>query len=294
MTLLRQRMLEDMRVRNLSPCTQRVYLSRVAHFAQHFGRSPELLGPEEVRAYQVHLVEERHVSTSSLIQTACALRFLYQVTLGKEWRLHMVPFPKRERTLPVVLSPEEVSRFLSAVRSPRYHALLATTYAAGLRVSEVTSLVPEDVDSARMLIRIRQGKGMKDRYVMLSRRLLGVLRAYWKRERLGSHARSPWLFPSDLDPLKPVCQRTLRRVCHLAAKKAGITKTVRVHTLRHCFATHLMEAGANIRTVQILLGHRSLQTTSRYTHISVKTLQETASPLDLLSPFAGLKITSTP
>ena len=291
MTPLRQRMLEDMRVRNLSPATQRAYVNRIFSFAEHFGRSPELLGPEDVRAYQVHLVEERQVSVSYLIQTVCALRFLYQVTLGRKWHLQMLPtlaYPKREQRLPVVLSTEEVSRFLSAITSPPYHALLSTTYAAGLRVSEVTSLIPSDIDSERMLIRVRQGKGMKDRYVMLSTRLLCVLRDYWRRDRLGSRARSPWLFPSALDPLQPASQRTVRRVCHLAAEKAGITKNVTIHTLRHSFATHLMEAGANIRTVQMLLGHRSLQTTSRYTHVSTKTLRETASPFDLLSPIAAL------
>lgn len=288
MTPLRQRMLEDMRVRNLSPATQHAYIGRVVSFAEHFGTSPEKLGPEDVRAYQVHLVEERHLSFSYVIQTVCALRFLYQVTLGREWRLHILPYPKRAQKLPVVLSADEVYRLLSAVESPRYRALLTTAYAAGLRVSEVTTLVPGDIDSQRMLIRVRQGKGMKDRYVMLSTRLLATLREYWKSERLGSSLRSPWLFPAD-DPFKPASHRTVRRICHRAAKRARITKRVTIHTLRHSFATHLLEAGANIRTLQILLGHRSLQTTSRYTHVSVKTLQETASPLDLLSPFAALE-----
>jgi site-specific recombinase XerD len=272
-------MLEDMRVRNLSPRTQQIYISLVARFARHFRRSPELLGPEEVRAFQIHLVEKQR-SRSLLIQTVAALRFLYQVTLGKQWPLQAIPYPKRERRLPVVLSPGEVARFFRALENPRYQALLMTAYAAGLRISEVIGLTAGDIDSQRMLIHVRQGKGRKDRYVMLSTRLLTILRRYWKSQRAGA-SRSALLFASEKSQ-KPPCPRTIQRACHQAAWKAQLPKRVTVHTLRHSFATHLLEAGSNIRTVQILLGHRSLNATSRYTHISTKTLQETQSPLDLL------------
>jgi integrase/recombinase XerD len=279
MTTLRQRMLEDMRVRNFSPRTQQTYISLVARFARHFRRSPELLGPEEVRAFQVHLVEKQ-LSRSLLIQTVAALRFLYQVTLDKQWPLQAIPYPRRERRLPVVLSPGEVARFFRALKNPRYQALLMTAYAAGLRISEVIGLTASDIDSQRMLIHVRQGKGKKDRYVMLSAKLLTILRRYWKSQRAGA-SRSALLFASKKSE-KPPCTRSIQRACHQAAWKAQLPKRVTVHTLRHSFATHLLEAGSNIRTVQILLGHRSLNATSRYTHISTKTLQETQSPLDLL------------
>jgi integrase/recombinase XerD len=279
MTTLRQRMLDDMRVRNFSPRTQQIYISLVAQFARHFRRSPELLGPEEVRAFQIHLVEKQR-SRSLLIQTVAALRFFYQVSLGKQWPLQAIPYPKRERKLPVVLSPGEVARFFRAVENPRCQALLMTAYAAGLRISEVIGLTASDIDSERMLIHVRQGKGRKDRYVMLSTRLLTVLRRYWKSQRVGA-SRSALLFTSKKSE-KPPCPRTIQRACRQAARKAQLPKRVTVHTLRHSFATHLLEAGSNIRTVQILLGHRSLNSTSRYTHISTNTLQGTQSPLDLL------------
>ncbi len=279
MTTLRQRMLEDMRVRNLSPKTQEIYVGLVARFARHFRKSPELLGPEEVRAFQVHLVEKQ-LSLSLLIQTVAALRFLYQVTLEKQWPLQAIPYPKRERKLPVVLSPGEVSRFFRAVDSLKYRAILMTAYAAGLRISEVLGLTASDIDSQRMLIRVRQGKGKKDRYVMLSTRLLAILRRHWKSQRAGA-PRSALLFSSEKSQKSP-CLSTIQRVCQRATRKARLPKKVTTHTLRHSFATHLLEAGSNIRTVQILLGHRSLNSTSRYTHISTKTLQETPSPLDLL------------
>jgi site-specific recombinase XerD len=279
-------MLEDMQIRNLSPVTQRVYTSRVAAFARHFGKSPERLSPEDVRAFQIHLVHERHLSESMLIQTVCALRFLYQVTLGREWQLHFISYPKRAKTLPIVLSPDEVISFFAAIGRLKYRVLLMTVYAGGLRISEVVALTPEDIDSQRMLIHVRHGKGAKDRFVMLSERLLRILRFYWKTERHDAPASS-WLFPSDtLD--SPASCRTIRGVCRRAALEAGLKKRVTVHTLRHCFATHLLEAGANIRTIQILLGHRSLYTTSRYTHISTRILRETPSPLDLLKTLPPL------
>ncbi len=276
MTTLRQRMIEDMKVRNLSPRTQKTYLERVAQFAKHFSKSPELLGPEEIRAYQVYLINQKKASWSVLDQNVYALRFLYRVTLGKEWAIRHIPGPKKPFILPVILSPDEVSRFFDHIYNLKHRAILMTAYAGGLRVSEVTSLRVGDIDSHRMVIRIQQGKGRKDRYVMLSPNLLDLLRAYWKVAR-----PTYWLFPGRY-PNRPLHPRSLHYVCVKATQAAGLNKRVTVRALRHCFATHLLEAGANIRVIQILLGHRSLRTTSRYTHISAETLRSTSSPLDLL------------
>ena len=276
MTPLRQRMIEDMRVRNLSPNTQRLYVDRVAKFAKYFGKSPELLGPEDIRTYQVYLMNQKRASTSMLQQTVCALRFLYRSTLGKEWTLQYIPFPKQEKKLPVVLSQDEISRFFESVPNLKHQAFLMTAYATGLRVSEVASLRVADIDSQRMMIRIEQGKGWKDRYVMLSPNLLEVLRAYWKVAR-----PKDWLFPGR-PPIRPITRECIHQVCVKAAAAAGLTKRVSVRALRHAFATHLLESGTNIRVIQILLGHRSLRTTARYTHVSAATICSTCSPLDLL------------
>jgi site-specific recombinase XerD len=276
MTPLRRRMIEDMRMRNFSPHTVRVYLERVASFAEHFGRSPERIGKADLRTYLLYLVQERHVSWSSYNQALCALRFLYRVTLGRDWVINSVPFAKLEQTLPVVLSPEEVARFFEAVPRLKYRALLMTAYAAGLRVSEVVALRLEDIDSQRMVIRVRQGKGRKDRFVMLSPRLLEVLRAYWKAAR-----PRPWLFPGP-DPGQPLHPRSAHRACREACRVAGLGKHVTVHTLRHSFATHLLESGTDLRTIQVLLGHRSIKTTARYTHVATATLTATQSPFDRL------------
>jgi integrase/recombinase XerD len=276
MTPLRQRMIEDMRVRNLSPNTQQLYIDRVAKFAQYFGKSPELLGPEDIRTYQVYLINQKRASSSMLQQTVCALRFLYRNTLGKEWTLQYIPFPKQEKKLPVVLSQDEISRFFESLPNLKHRAFLMTAYATGLRVSEVASLRVADIDSQRMMIRIEQGKGWKDRYVMLSPNLLEVLRAYWKVAR-----PKDWLFPGR-PPIRPITRECIHQVCVKAAAVAGLTKRVSVRALRHAFATHLLESGANIRVIQILLGHRSLRTTARYTHVSAATICSTCSPLDLL------------
>lgn len=276
MTPLRQRMLEDMAVRNLSPRTCQIYVEMVARFARHFGKSPEFLGPEEIRAYQVHLVEEKQVSWSLHNQSVCALRFLYQVTLKREWAVEHLPFPKKPRRLPVVLSPEEVARFLEAVTSLKYRAILMTAYAAGLRISEVTHLRVTDIDSQRMVIHVRQGKGRKDRYVMLSPRLLELLRAYWKEVR-----PQDWLFPGKTWKV-PIGLSSVQRVCHQAGRTAGLHKSVTVQSLRHSFATHLLEAGTDLLTIQSLLGHRSLRTTAIYTHVTAKTIRATVSPFEQL------------
>ena len=281
MTPLRRRMIEDMKLRNFAPRTIQVYVERVATFAKHFGKSPQHLGAAEVRAYLLYLVQEKHASWSYYNQAVCALRFLYGVTLGKPSILDGVVCPKQEKKLPVVLSPSEVVQFFQAITNLRHRAMLMTAYAAGLRVSEVAALRVADIDSRRMVIRIRQAKGRKDRYVMLSPRLLEVLREYWKAAR-----PTGYLFPGS-DTEKPVHTRTVNQACRDACQAAGLSKRVTVHTLRHSFATHLLESGSNIRIIQVLLGHRSLRTTAVYTHVSAAALEATTSPLDRLEPLQG-------
>jgi site-specific recombinase XerD len=270
-------MTEDLRVRNRSPRTIDAYIDQVAKFARHFKKSPELLGPEEIRQYQVYLVRERRVSWSYLNQAVCALRFLYRHTLARDWAISQIPLAREPKKLPVVLSQSEMQRFLAAIRKLKYRAILMTAYAAGLRLSEVTHLQVSDIDSQRMMIRVRQGKGQKDRYVMLSPTLLELLRTYWQLERPRT-----WLFPGRR-PDVPILRNNVQRACRQAALDAGLSKRVTVRTLRHCFATHLLEAGTNVRVIQLLLGHRSLSTTQRYTYVSAETVNATASPLELLA-----------
>jgi integrase/recombinase XerD len=278
MTPLRQRMIDDMRLRNFAPRTIQVYVERVATFAKHFGKSPDRLGAADVRAYLLFLVNEKHASWSYYNQALAALRFLYRVTLGKKWVLDGIVCPKQQKKLPVVLSPIEITQFFEAIPNLKHRAMLMTAYAAGLRVSEVVSLRVDDIDSQRMVIRVRQAKGRKDRYAMLSPRLLEILRQYWKAAR-----PSRYLFPGQ-DPENPLNTRTVQQVCRDARQAAGLSKKATVHSLRHSFATHLLEAGTNIRTIQILLGHSSLRTTAVYTHVSTAALEATQSPLDRLMP----------
>lgn len=282
MTPLRRRMLEDLRIRNRSVHTQACYVRRVAAFAKHFGKSPDLLGPEDVRAYQVHLVDEQHVSWAVLNQTVCALRFLYKVTLGKDLPIEQVPYAKREKKLPIVLSRQEVVRFLATPKNLKHRVMLMTTYSGGLRVSEVTRLCCGDVDSQRMVIHVRLGKGQKDRYVPLSPVLLKLLRQYW----LGAKRRPlTWLFPGGV-PGRPITPSALERVCQKTRAASGVRKQVTPHTLRHSFATHHLESGTNLRTLQMLMGHRSLQTTAVYLHVSAGKLLAAGTPLDLLADAA--------
>ena len=276
MTSLRLRMIEDMRVRNLSSNTQRAYVEHVARFARYFDKSPKLLGPEDIRTYQVYLTHQKHASSSVLVQAVCALRFLYRFTLGKQWFVPYIPAPRKEKKLPVVPSQDEVSRFFENLPNLKHRAILMTAYAAGLRISETVSLRVTDIDSRRMMIRVEQGKGRKDRYVMLSPNLLELLRAYWKVAR-----PSNYLFPGR-SPDRPITGKRIHQVCVRASISAGLSKRVTARALRHAFATHLLEAGTNIRVIQLLLGHRSLQTTARYTHVASSTVCSTASPLDLL------------
>jgi site-specific recombinase XerD len=276
MTELRQRYLEDLRLRNYAPKTLQTYVECVSLFARYFKRSPEVLEPQHIRQYQLYLVDEKKCSWSRFNQTVCALRFLYRNTLGRDWVITHIPFPRKQKKLPVVLSPDEAALFLAAIKSLKYRAILSLCYAAGLRISEALHLQVSDIDSKRMMIRVRQAKGHKDRYVMLSPKLLELLREYWKKER-----PTTWLFPGRCKD-HPLDATTLQHVCRLARSDSGITKPVTPHTLRHSFASHLLEAGANIRTIQLLLGHNSLQTTAVYTHVSQTTISSTVSPFDLL------------
>ena len=277
MTSLRQRMLEDMQVRRLSPFTQRAYVGTVARFARYFDRSPERLGPEQIRAYQVYLATERRLATSSLLVAVAALRFLYRVTLRKRWSFDdVIPAPKKPQSLPVVLSPQEVVQFLDAVKAAKHRAILTTCYAAGLRISEAVRLTVSAIDSERMVLRITKGKGQKDRYVMLSPKLLAVLRAWWKVER-----PRHWLFPGER-PEAPITRSAVQIACRIASRRARLVKAVTPHSLRHAFAVHLLEAGTDLRTIQLLLGHRSLQTTARYLRVATTKVCSTTSPLDLL------------
>ncbi len=273
---LRRRMIEDMTIRNLSPATQRSYIHAVARFSDYFGRSPDKLTLDDVRAYQVHLAS-KGVAWGSLNQVVCALRFFYGVTLDQAIIPERIPYAREPRKLPTVLSAEEVVRFLEAVSSLKARVALTTAYAAGLRVSEVAALKVADIESDRMVMRIENGKGGKQRYVMLSAPLLGILRSYWRLTR-----PSPYLF-AGRTPDKPIEPTVLHAACRSAAAAAGIDKRVSVHVLRHSFATHLLESGTDIRIIQVLLGHENLSTTARYTRVSTGLIATTASPLDRLS-----------
>jgi integrase/recombinase XerD len=281
MTPLRRRMTEDLILRNRSPKTIRAYTGYVADFARYFRTSPEHLGPEHVRSYLLHLVQERQASWNVYRQARCALQFFYRVTLGRDWVVARVACPKLPKRLPAVLSPDEMARFLDALDNPKHRARLMTAYAGGLRLSEVARLRVEDIDSARMVIHVRQGKGHKDRDVMLSPRLLAVLREYWAACRPG-----PYLFPGR-QPDRPVSPRTVQMVCQRALAASGLSKRVHMHTLRHSFATHLLEAGTDLRTIQVLLGHRNFSTTARYLHVATAALKSTRSPFDGLEVPSG-------
>lgn len=275
MSPLRRRMIDDMTIRNLSPATQRSYLHAVTKFSRYFGRSPEQLDLEDVRAFQVHLVATG-ISWPALNQTVCALRFFYGVTLGHAEIPERIPYAREPRKLPVVLSADEVVRFLEAEPSLKTRAALTTAYAAGLRASEAVGIRLADIDAGRMVIRVEHGKGGKDRYVMLSVQLLGILRTYWRLAR-----PTHWLFPGR-DKSKPIDVQVLHAACRSACAAAGLAKRVTVHTLRHSFATHLLESGTDIRIIQVLLGHSNLSSTARYTQVSNGLIRRTESPLDRL------------
>ena len=277
MSTLRQRMTEDMQLRNLALNTQISYLQQVSCFARHFGKSPAELGEEDIRTYQIHLTAEKKLSPGSIHTAIAALRFLYKVTLKRDWTVEdVLPLPKKPQTLPIVLSPGEVQQFLACVKSVKHRAILTTCYAAGLRISEVVHLKPAAIDSQRMVVRVEQGKGQKDRYVMLSPALLEILRDYYRLAR-----PREWLFPGDR-PAEPITRDAVGDACQKALRLSGLSKPVTPHGLRHAFAVHLLEAGADVRTIQLLLGHRSLATTAQYLRLATNKVCATASPLELL------------
>jgi integrase/recombinase XerD len=277
MTALSTRMSEDMKIRNLAPNTQRAYLVQVSLFARHFRKSPDLLGREDIRAYQVYLTEEKELSPASIVVAVSALRFLYNVTLHRDWNLgEVIPAPKMPKKLPVILSPEEVLEFLSCVRLNHHRTILTCCYAAGLRISEALALQVPHIDSQRMMIRVEQGKGRKDRYVMLSPKLLEILRHWWRQARPGH-----WLFPGGI-PGSHLTPKAVGEACQEALERCRISKPISPHSLRHAFAVHLLEQGTDVRTIQLLLGHRSLATTARYLRIATTKVCSTTSPLDLL------------
>ncbi len=278
MTPLRQRMIEDLTIRNYSPRTIDIYVDRLAKFAQYFGQSPDQLGPAHIREFQVFLVQTKKASWSQYNQSVCALRFFYRVCLGKTWMIEHIPFPKQPKQLPVVLSRQEVQRLFEALSNVKHRTILMTLYATGLRIAEALALQIPDIDRERMLIRVRHGKGRKDRYVPLSATLLEQLRRYWR-----SYRPQYWLFPST-DPGRALTAGTVQKVCTQAARKAGLSKRVTPHTLRHSFATHHLEAGTNLKTIQVLLGHRHLNTTSLYLHVAAQAPGQSRDALDLLAP----------
>jgi site-specific recombinase XerD len=270
-------MLADLRIRNYAERTQKIYIARVAAMARHFQRSPEQLTKEEVRGYLRELKEGRRVSRSAFAQVISALRFLYQVTLDRPEMVPHLPYPRLKRRHPVVLSAEEVVRLLRAVRNLKHRTVALVLYGAGLRISEALALQLRDVDSARMVLTVRHGKGDQDRQVGLSGVLLDALRVYWRAYR-----PMDWLFPGQKEG-QPMGPETIQRALKAARLKAGIAKPATPHTLRHSYATHLMEAGTDLRVIQTLLGHRSLRTTQIYTHVATERLRSVASPLDALS-----------
>jgi integrase/recombinase XerD len=273
MSPLRRRMIEDMTIRNFAPKTQHDYVQRVKNFTAFLGRSPDTASFEDVRRYQLHLTT-RGVGAPTVNQTVSTLRFFFRVTLGRHAIVEHTHFVHEPRKLPVVLSPEEVARLLDAAPGLKYKAALSVAYGAGLRASEVVSLKVSDIDSKRMVIRVEQGKGRKDRYVMLSPHLLALLRAWWKAAR-----PQGWLFPGR-DRVQPITTRQLNRACHASAQMAEINKRVSLHTLRHSFATHLLEQNIDVRVIQVLLGHAKLDTTALYTRVATKTISEVMSPLE--------------
>jgi site-specific recombinase XerD len=273
-------MIQEMRLRNLAPSTQASYIACVARYAQYFGQSPDQLGPEHVHQYLCHLADDSRVGSGWRKVNACALRFLYHKTLHVSWDIDHIPLPKTERKLPVVLSQTEVVRLCAAAVGPKQQLMLMLLYAAGLRVLELTHLEVDDIDRQRMVIHVRHGKGGRDRYVLLAESLLGVLDAYLTAAR-----PTRWLFPG-LRTDCPITTRCVRQVCQEATRRAGLGKAVSPHTLRHSFATHLLEAGTDLRSIQVLLGHRSLATTSIYLHVAPAAQRRIVSPLDTLPSLA--------
>jgi site-specific recombinase XerD len=287
MTALRQRMLEDLRIRNYAPTTVACYIRSVAEFSQHFNQSPDQLGPEEIRSWQLFLLNEKRVKLSTYIQAVCALRFFYQNTLHRRIEIDRIPLPRYEKKLPAILSKAEVKALLEAPKNLKHRAMLATMYGAGLRVSEVASLKVSDLDRERHVIWVRGGKGHKDRQVMLAEPLREVLAAYWRWKR-----PTDWLFAGN-KPNSPIATNSVFKACVAAARKAGITKPIHPHLLRHAFATHLLDEGVNLLVIQTLLGHAHLKTTTLYLHLSESAVRSTRSPLETLGSLDLVRAAST-
>lgn len=280
---LRQRMIEDMRMRKLSTKTQSAYIRAVRHFAGFLGHSPDTASAEDLRRYQLHCVD-RGVSPITLNATITGLKFFFEVTLDRVELMAKMRPVRVAHTLPVILSREEVGRLIEAVGNLKHRTALSVAYGAGLRASEVIALKVGDIDSTRMVLRIEQGKGRKDRYALLPPLLLERLRTWWRAARAqGQILPGGWLFPG-LNPIDPLSTRQLNRVVHEAAAAAHIDKRVSMHTLRHCFATHLLEQKVDIRTIQVLLGHKKLETTALYTQVATETLRKVLSPLEPARP----------
>ena len=274
-------MLEELQRRNYAETTINSYLRTVEEFSRRFNCSPDRLGPRHIREYQAELFQKRKFSPNTVAQRLAALRFFYTKTLKKVWSIEETPYPKKTLHMPTILSQEEVARLIDAARRPFHRTLLMALYATGLRRAELARLKVSDVDSKRMVIHVRGGKGRKDRDVMLSPKLLEALREHWRGLQ---RKPSAWLFPGNRWHTgdTPITTKVVWNACKEAAQRAGLQKDVHPHTLRHCFATHLLEAGADLRTIQILLGHRDLKETTIYLHLSQRHLHATASPLDSL------------
>ncbi len=279
---LRQRMLDDMTLRKLKVKTQAAYIRAVKNFSRFFGRSPDLAEPEDLRSYQLHMVEQG-VSSTTLNATITGLKFFFGVTLDRPSALKKMSPVRKEQKLPQVLSVEEVTRLLKATSNLKHRAALSVAYGAGLRASEVVHLKVADIDSERMIIRVHQGKGRRDRYAMLSPSLLELLRSWWRQAHAeGKMLPGGWLFPGQ-NPVKPLSTRQLNHACKSAAAGAELNKRISMHTLRHSFATHLLEQKVDIRVIQVLLGHQKLENTARYSHVAIRTLSKVTSPLDQLA-----------
>lgn len=283
MTSLRRRMLQDMQLRGFSAGTQRSYIHYVADFATYYQTSPEYLGLDEIRTYRLHLVEDRKLAPASVNCFVSAIKFLYTVTLEMPWDERHFVHMKTALTLPVVLSSAEVAVFFSHIGILKHRAILLLCYGSGVRIAEAVSLKAQDIDSSRMLIRVENGKGAKDRYTVLSGRMLTLLRQYWKIQQ-----PREWFFPG-LKAGTHIQPASVRQVCHDACQLAGITKRITPHVLRHSFATHLLDSGTDTRVIQVLLGHSRIETTARYTAVSPRALGCIASPADAILTEASPK-----
>ena len=287
MTILRQRMIEDLTIRNYSPHTIEIYVNRVARFAQYFGRSPDQLRAVHIREFLLYLVENKNASWGLYTQTVCALRFFYGTCLHRSWMIDHIPYPRREKQLPVVLSRQEVKRLLDTIKNLKHRTIVMTLYGTGLRVAEAMALDLGDVDSQRMLIHARHGKGAKARYVPLTETLLEQLRHYFRQIRPTS-----WLFPGG-NRDRPLSHKSVQLLCNKAARSAGLTKQVSPHTFRHSFATHHLEAGTDLRTIQAMLGHSHLKSTAVYLHVAAHARGYKEQALDLLSQALDGEVTGT-